>query len=47
MDYVQQKAEMYDLEKSVGAWRRKVEIAEMEAKRYTGLARKAQSIGLQ
>ena len=47
LDYVQQKAEMYDLEKSVGAWRRKVEIAEMEAKRYTGLARKAQSIGLQ
>ena len=40
LDYVQQKAEMYDLERSVGSWRRKVEIAEVEAKRYHSLAAK-------
>ena len=45
LDYVQQKADMYDLERSVGSWRRKVEIAEMEAKRYTGLAQKQRALG--
>ena len=40
LDYVQQKAEMYDLQRSVGAWRRKVEIAEVEAKRHHSLAAK-------
>ena len=45
LDYVQQKADMYDLERSVSSWRRKVEIAEMEAKRYTGLAQKQRALG--
>lgn len=40
LDYVQQKAELYELERSLGAWRRKVDIAEMEQKRYAGIARK-------
>ena len=40
LDYVQQKAEMYDLERSVSSWRRKVEIAEVEAKRHHSLAAK-------
>ena len=40
LDYVQQKAEMYDLERSVGSWRRKVEIAEVEAKRHHSFAAK-------
>ena len=40
LDYVQQKAEMYDLEKAVSAWQRKVEIAEVEAKRHHSLAAK-------
>ena len=41
LDYVQQKAEAYELERSLNAWKRKVEIAEMETKRYASLARKA------
>ena len=40
LDYVQQKAEQYELERSLNAWKRKVEIAEMEFKRYSGIARK-------
>ena len=40
LDYVQQKAEQYELERSLNAWRRKVDIAEMEAKRYAAIARK-------
>ena len=40
MDYVQQKAEMYDLERSLNTWRRKVEIAEVEARRHHSLAAK-------
>jgi len=40
LDYVQQKAEQYELERTLGAWRRKVDIAEMEQKRYAGVARK-------
>ena len=40
LDYVQQKAEMYELERTINALRRKVEIAEMEHKRYSGIARK-------
>lgn len=40
LDYVQQKAEMYDLERQAAGWERKVEIAEMEARRYASLARK-------
>lgn len=40
LDYVTQKAEMYDLERQLNAWGRKVEIAEMEAKRYAQLTRK-------
>jgi DNA-directed RNA polymerase specialized sigma24 family protein len=31
LDYVSQKAEMYELERQLNAWTRKVEIAEMEA----------------
>jgi len=38
LDYVQQKAEMYELERQAASWTRKVEIAEMEAKRYKRLA---------
>jgi chromosome segregation ATPase len=41
LDYVQQKAQAYELERKLGAARRKVEIAEMEAKRYASMARKA------
>ena len=41
IDYVQQKAEVFELERTLNAWKRKVEIAEMEAKRYASLARKA------
>jgi hypothetical protein len=40
LDYVQQKAEVYELEKSLNAWKRKVDIGEMEMKRYTAIARK-------
>ena len=40
MDYVQQKAEMYDLERSLNTWRRKVEIAEVEARRHHSLVAK-------
>jgi len=40
LDYVQQKSDMHDLERSVSSLRRKVEIAEMEAKRYNSLAAK-------
>jgi hypothetical protein len=40
LDYVQQKAEQYELERSLNAWRRKVEIADMENKRYASIARK-------
>ena len=40
LDYVQQKAEQYELERSLNAWKRKVEIAEMEFKRYSSIARK-------
>ena len=40
LDYVQQKAEMYDLERSLNTWRRKVEIAEVEARRHHSLAAK-------
>ena len=35
LDYVQQKAEAYELERSLNAWKRKVDIAEMEAKHVT------------
>ena len=35
-----QKAEMYELERQLNAWTRKVEIAEMEARRYQQLTRK-------
>ena len=41
LDYVQQKAEVYELERQLNGWQRKVEIAEMEAKRYSQIARKA------
>ena len=40
LDYVQQKAEQYELERSLNAWQRKVDIAEMEQKRYMGIAKK-------
>ena len=40
LDYVQQKAEVYELERSLNAWKRKNDIAEMELKRYTAIARK-------
>ena len=40
LDYVQQKAEHYELERQLNAWQRKVSIAEMELKRYEGIARK-------
>lgn len=32
IDYIQQKAEMYELQAAVRNWERKVEIAEMAAK---------------
>jgi len=40
LDYVSQKAEMYELERQLNAWSRKVEIADMEARRYAQLTRK-------
>ena len=40
LDYVQQKAEAYELERQLNAWKRKVDIADMELKRYAGIARK-------
>jgi len=40
LDYVQQKAEQYELERQLNAWKRKVDIAEMEQKRYAGIAKK-------
>ena len=40
LDYVSQKAEQYELERSLNAWRRKVDIAEMEYKRYSSIAHK-------
>jgi len=40
LDYVSQKAEMYELERQLNAWNRKVEIADMEARRYAQLTRK-------
>merc|ERR1712196_67748 len=41
LDYVQQKAEAYELERNLNAWKRKVDIAEMELRRYASMARKA------
>eukprot|EP00325_Prymnesiales_sp_UTEX-LB-985_P001513 CAMPEP_0174703046 /NCGR_PEP_ID=MMETSP1094-20130205/7128_1 /TAXON_ID=156173 /ORGANISM="Chrysochromulina brevifilum, Strain UTEX LB 985" /LENGTH=336 /DNA_ID=CAMNT_0015900913 /DNA_START=56 /DNA_END=1066 /DNA_ORIENTATION=- len=41
LDYVQQKAEAYELERNLNAWNRKVDIAEMELRRYASMARKA------
>mmetsp|Transcript_1352 Transcript_1352/g.2798 ORF Transcript_1352/g.2798 Transcript_1352/m.2798 type:complete len:338 (-) Transcript_1352:591-1604(-) len=38
LDYVQQKAEMHELERQAASWMRKVEIAQLEAKRYEKLA---------
>ena len=40
LDYVQQKAEAYELERQLNAWNRKVNIADMELGRYAGIARK-------
>ena len=40
LDYVQQKAEAFELERSLQACKRKVDIAEIEAKRMAGMARK-------
>ena len=41
LDYVQQKAESSKLERSLKALKRKVEIAELEHRRYATMARKA------
>eukprot|EP00002_Diphylleia_rotans_P017571 TRINITY_DN3409_c0_g1_i5.p1 TRINITY_DN3409_c0_g1~~TRINITY_DN3409_c0_g1_i5.p1 ORF type:complete len:369 (-),score=99.53 TRINITY_DN3409_c0_g1_i5:775-1881(-) len=46
LDYVQQKAQMYELEKKMKDWVRKVDIAEMELKRYRQKARSAQKLDL-
>ena len=40
LDYVQQKAEQFELERSLNAWHRKVDIGEMEMKRYAAVAKK-------
>jgi len=40
LDYVQQKAEMYELEATLSNWERKVEIAEMASKKAKAAARK-------
>ncbi|KAL1515823.1 hypothetical protein AB1Y20_002439 [Prymnesium parvum] len=40
LDYVSQKGEMYDIERQINALNRKVEIAEMEARRFAQLTRK-------
>jgi len=40
MDYVQQKADEHELERQMAGWRRKLEIAEVEARRYQNVARK-------
>ena len=45
LDYVQQKAEQFELERSLTAWQRKVDIAEMEHKRYSGIVRKGGLVG--
>ena len=41
LEYVQQKAEAFELESQLNAWKRKVGIAEMENRRLQSLARKA------
>ena len=40
MDYVQQKADEHELERQMAGWRRKLEIAEVEARRYQNVVRK-------
>jgi len=40
LDYVAQKAEMYELEKELRNWERKLEIAEMDAKRRKAIRRR-------
>ncbi len=41
LDYVKQKAEMYEAEAALANWQRKVEIAEMGAKKAKAAARKS------
>lgn len=40
LDYVAQKAEMFELQQVLKTWERKVELMEMAAKRTRALARK-------
>jgi regulator of replication initiation timing len=41
LEYISQKAEMYELQDTLANWQRKVEIMEMAARRARGLARQA------
>jgi len=45
LDYVAQKSEEYELQRQVAAWERKIEIADMEEKRYKMIAMKAGRAG--
>merc|ERR1719502_1551865 len=45
VDYVNQKAEQYEIEQQKRTWERKLEIAEMAVKRVNAQIRKAQSQG--
>jgi len=45
LDYVKQKAEMYELQQAVRNWERKVEIAEMAAKRMKLEQKRAMTMG--
>jgi len=45
LDYVKQKAEMYELQQAVRNWERKVEIAEMAAKRMKIEQKRAMTMG--
>lgn len=45
LDYVEQKAQMYDLQSMLRNWERKVEIMEMAAKRARTVARKSRILG--
>jgi hypothetical protein len=45
LDYVQQKAEMYEMEQTLRNWERKVEIAEMASKKAKAARKLAQTQG--
>lgn len=44
LDYVAQKAEMFELQQVLKTWERKVELMEMAAKRTRAMARKTSAV---